>query len=99
MPGIDPQQQTVRLSASELADLAQHREPGRAVERLAFAASDAASAQDALSDLTDRYGNADPEDADVIVVLGGDGFMLQALHKYLHTGTPMYGMNRGASAS
>ena len=98
MPGIDPQQQTVRLSASELADLAQHREPGRAVERLAFAASDAASAQGALSDLTDRYGNADPEDADVIVVLGATA-SLQALHKYLHTGTPMYGMNRGASAS
>ena len=41
------------------------------------------------------YGQCDPESADVIVALGGDGFMLQTLHRFMDTGTPVYGMNRG----
>jgi NAD+ kinase len=35
-------------------------------------------------------------EADVIVALGGDGLMLQALHAYMNTGKPIYGMNRGS---
>ena len=36
-----------------------------------------------------------PEIADCVVALGGDGHMLQTLHRFVSTGTPIYGMNRG----
>ena len=49
----------------------------------------------ALTDLIDRYGHVAPEDADVIVALGGDGFMLQTLSDVRPLGVPVYGMNRG----
>jgi NAD+ kinase len=62
---------------------------------IAFIASDTPEAQAALAKLADRYGDADPADADVIVALGGDGLMLQTLHRFLGTGKPIYGMNRG----
>ncbi len=39
---------------------------------------------------------ADPTAADVIVALGGDGLMLQTLHRFMRTGKPIYGMNRGS---
>ena len=42
-----------------------------------------------------RYGNSEPKDADVIVALGGDGLMLQTLHKFMNSGKPIYGMHRG----
>ena len=64
-------------------------------KRIAFLASDAPVAQTARAALIGRYGNAEPEDADVIVALGGDGFMLQTLHGTQHLATPVYGMNRG----
>jgi NAD+ kinase len=41
------------------------------------------------------YGNHDPANADVVVALGGDGLMLQTLHRHMHSGTPIYGMHRG----
>ena len=61
----------------------------------AFLASDAESAQAALVELTGQFGQTPPEDADVIVALGGDGFMLQTLHGMQHLQKPIYGMNRG----
>ncbi|MEQ8826516.1 MAG: NAD kinase [Parvibaculum sp.] len=64
-------------------------------EKFAFVASEAADAQDALARLSTRYGNAAPEKADVIVALGGDGFMLATQHRFMNTGTPVYGMNKG----
>lgn len=60
-----------------------------------FAASSAPEAQAALRELTKRYGNA-KADADVIVALGGDGFMLQTLHKTYKKGLPIFGMNCGS---
>ena len=63
--------------------------------RLAFVASSATSARAALKDLEDAYGNTQPEDADVIVALGGDGFMLESMHRYMELGVPLFGMNRG----
>lgn len=42
-----------------------------------------------------RYKNYPPKISDVIVVLGGDGFMLQILKKYRKYNKPFYGMNRG----
>ena len=64
-------------------------------ERIAFMASDAPVAQTARAALIGRYGDVAPEDADVIVALGGDGFMLQALHATEALAAPVYGMNRG----
>jgi NAD+ kinase len=64
--------------------------------RIAFSASDTPEARKALSRLAKRYGNAAPESADVVVALGGDGHMLQTLHRYVKAGIPIYGMNRGS---
>jgi NAD+ kinase len=66
-------------------------EPGR----IAFVASSAPDAREALRTLTERYGSADPQDADVVVALGGDGFMLEAMHRFMNAPCPVYGMNRG----
>lgn len=63
---------------------------------ISFIASETPEAQAALAKLADRYGNADPATADVVVALGGDGLMLQVLHRFLGTGKPIYGMNRGS---
>ncbi|WP_299284642.1 NAD kinase [uncultured Tateyamaria sp.] len=63
--------------------------------KIAFAASRAAVAQTARAALIGRYGDADPGAADVIVALGGDGFMLQTLHDTRAMRAPVYGMNRG----
>jgi len=60
-----------------------------------FRASDAEVAQSALRALVERYGQVAPEAADVIVALGGDGFMLQVMNEALSLGKPVYGMNRG----
>src|SRR6202021_1221758 len=64
-------------------------------DRIAFVASAGAEAQQALVLLTEIYGNHDPADADVVVALGGDGLMLQTLHRHMHSGKPIYGMHRG----
>jgi NAD+ kinase len=64
-------------------------------KRIAFLASPIAEAQAALRELTALYGNADPAAADVVVALGGDGLMLQTLHDFMKSGTPIYGMHRG----
>jgi len=63
--------------------------------RIAFTASDSPLAQEARDRLAARYGDAALADADVVVALGGDGFMLQTLHATEGRATPVYGMNRG----
>ena len=63
--------------------------------KLAFVSSDADDARDACKRLVARYGQADPRDADVVVALGGDGFLLQTLRDTMSTGRRVYGMNRG----
>ena len=65
------------------------------MDKIAFLASDAEIAQEALLVLSTTYGNLPPEQADVIVALGGDGFMLQSLHGIQSLGLPVYGMNCG----
>jgi NAD+ kinase len=64
--------------------------------RVAFVASDAEAAQLALNELRDEYGTIDPDDAEVIVPLGGDGFMLETLHRFIDQGVPIFGMHRGS---
>lgn len=62
---------------------------------LHFAASNAPLAQASLADLVARYGDTPIEKADVIVALGGDGFMLHTLHMSQELAAPVYGLNRG----
>jgi len=68
----------------------------RPYARIAFVASDGAEAQEALEALTRRYGSSPPDAADAIVALGGDGLMLQTLHRHMHDRIPIFGMNRGS---
>ncbi|MBE7218095.1 MAG: NAD kinase [Caulobacteraceae bacterium] len=63
---------------------------------LAFTASERPEAQAALARLAHRYGEVSPDEADVIVALGGDGFMLEVLHRHLDRAPPVYGMNYGS---
>lgn len=65
-------------------------------DKIAFVASDVAEAVEARARLTALYGAVDPQDADAIVALGGDGLMLQTLHRYINDKIPIYGMNRGS---
>ncbi|MBS0486679.1 MAG: NAD kinase [Proteobacteria bacterium] len=62
---------------------------------IAFAAAKTDEAQTALADLRARYGEVPAEQADVIVALGGDGFMLRTLHRHLALGKPVFGMKLG----
>jgi len=64
-------------------------------QNVAFVAADNEAAQRAHRHLTHRYGATPTSQADVIVALGGDGFMLETLHRYLDRHVPIYGMNRG----
>ena len=63
--------------------------------RIAFLASGAPNAQQALEAMVARHGQHPPEEADVICALGGDGFMLQTLHRHGGLGKPVYGMKLG----
>jgi len=64
--------------------------------RIAFVASPTPEAQAASAELAVRYGACPPQDAEIIVALGGDGHMLQTMHEYLHRAVPIYGMNCGS---
>lgn len=63
--------------------------------RIAFLASTLPEAQAVLQRLVAQYGQVAPEEADVLCALGGDGFMLQTLHRHGHVGRPVYGMKLG----
>ncbi len=69
--------------------------PRAAHPTLAFLASDAPGPQEAAGRLARLYGQTNPADADVLVPLGGDGFMLQTLRDAMVSGKAVYGMNRG----
>jgi NAD+ kinase len=66
------------------------------INRLAFVASDRPEAEQARERLAAQYGDYSLDDAQVIVALGGDGFMLETLHRTLKAPRPIYGMNRGS---
>jgi len=66
-----------------------------ALNKIAFLASSAPAAQEALAALVALHGQTDVSSAEVVVALGGDGFMLQTLHETEATGLPVYGMNCG----
>ena len=64
-------------------------------ETIAFVSGELDAAKEAHKRLAQRYDNVAPEEADIIVSLGGDGFMLETLHRYMERRIPIYGMNRG----
>jgi len=64
-------------------------------QRLAIVASRSPEGQRALVEMQALYGKLTPAEADVIVALGGDGFMLQTLHRHLALGKPVFGMKAG----
>ena len=71
---------------------------GAPVQGIAFTAADTRQAQEARERLAARYGDCPAAEADVIVALGGDGFLLETLHGLLDAGraVPVYGMNCGS---
>lgn len=64
--------------------------------RIAFVASNAPNAQHALQELVGQYGQSEPEQAQVICALGGDGFMLATLHRHAALNLPVFGMKLGS---
>jgi NAD+ kinase len=64
--------------------------------KIAFVASETKEAERAHKRLVKLYGDVPPGKADVVVALGGDGLMLQTMHRHLHSRIPIYGMNRGS---
>lgn len=76
------------LAASPLTDIA--------AGQIAFLAAPTALARDSQARLVARYGDCPADRARVIVPLGGDGFMLETLHRFLLRDVPVYGMNCGS---
>lgn len=68
----------------------------RKFEKIAFVASEVPEAQAACEQLIAAYGDCPAGEADAIVALGGDGLMLQTLHRFMNDRIPIYGMNRGS---
>jgi len=66
------------------------------LQAICFLSSGAPEANAARDNLIARYGDCSPDKADVIVALGGDGLMLQTLHRFMDAPKPIYGMNRGS---
>ncbi len=64
--------------------------------KLAFTAGTRPEAQTALDNLVARYGQCPVGNADVVIALGGDGFMLETLHKNIGRNVPVFGMNCGS---
>lgn len=63
--------------------------------RIHFVSGSAPEGRTAAEALQSRYGQHELGEADVIVTLGGDGFMLRTLHRVIKTGLPVYGMKTG----
>jgi NAD+ kinase len=68
----------------------------RRFERINFLSSGSPESEEARARLVGRYGDVHSGRADVVVALGGDGLMLQTLHKFMGRNVPIYGMNRGS---
>jgi len=64
-------------------------------KKITFVGSRGPDAEEAIALLSEKYETVEIDDADVIVALGGDGFMLEAIHRNMQRNLPIYGMNRG----
>ncbi len=65
------------------------------IQDISFLSSGSREAEEARGVLIGLYGGVAPEEADIIVALGGDGLMLQTLHRTMDAPKPIYGMNNG----
>ncbi|MCC3305031.1 NAD kinase [Sneathiella sp. HT1-7] len=63
--------------------------------KIHFTASESEDAQSACESLIARYGDIPAKDAEIIVALGGDGFMLETMHAFMDSNLAIYGMNKG----
>ena len=72
------------------------RRPDESVFRLHFVTNGTSEADEAASKLRSLYGDCPIDEAQIVVALGGDGLMLQTLHRVMKTGVPVYGMNFGS---
>jgi NAD+ kinase len=77
-------------------DVADSQPPGVRYDRVAFVAADTEVAAHARRRFHARYGEVSPDEADVVVALGGDGLMLETLHRYIGRKVPIFGMNCGS---
>jgi NAD+ kinase len=64
-------------------------------KKIAFVCSRGPDAEEAMRLLSEKYETVELDDADIIVALGGDGYMLEAIHRNKKRNLPIYGMNRG----
>lgn len=79
-----------------MSDTSRPEGPAAPARRIAFMAASFEAAQDSLVELKRRYANVSPDEADIIVALGGDGFVLQTLRRFIDRKIPVFGMNRGS---
>jgi NAD+ kinase len=68
----------------------------RPAPKIAVVAAETEAAQQALAELLARYNYVEPGEAEIVITLGGDGFLLETLHRFLPQGVPIYGMHRGS---
>jgi len=71
------------------------RKSSKRLKKFAFVAAATDEAQSSLRRLESAYRTGDPDKADMVVALGGDGFMLETLHRFMQRGVPIFGMNCG----
>ena len=64
-------------------------------DRIAFVASSSSEASRPPCAAHAKLRQLRPDEADIVVALGGDGLMLQTLHQHMRSGKPIYGMHRG----
>ncbi len=70
--------------------------PSFSTNKVSFVSSGTPQSETAKAELISKYGDCPPEDAEVIVALGGDGLMLETLHSVMNRQVPVYGMNFGS---
>ena len=65
-------------------------------KKIAFVGSGSPKAVEAVEMLMSRYPNVPVEEAEIVIALGGDGFILHCLHESMGKNVPIFGMNRGS---
>lgn len=66
------------------------------IEKISIISSDSEQAKQVASSIRKIFTESAPEEADLIIVIGGDGSMLHALHNFMHLNIPFYGINAGS---
>ena len=100
MPNETPQNRPFELPQPDAAAMSLEVWPHGPPRRLSIVAAGTPGATAAQSRLRRRYGNWETAQADAVIALGGDGFLLETLHKTLAQANPhplpVFGMNLGS---